>query len=88
MFGALLQYFEGAFKVFEKIGNVTYKLELLDHLRAHHLVFHTIQLNPCNIDEGDPSIVSPSRSLALIANKTEMEVEEILAHWTYYFGIN
>jgi hypothetical protein len=62
MSGALLQWFEGSFKVLEKIGNVTYRLELPDHMRAHHPGFPHSQLKPCRIDEGDPSRVAPSRA--------------------------
>jgi hypothetical protein len=51
--GTLECRFEGMFKVLEKIGNVTYQLELLNyHMRDHHQIFHISQFNPCRIDPG------------------------------------
>jgi hypothetical protein len=80
MTSALLQRFEGSFKVLEKIGNITYRLELPSHMRAHHYVFHVSQLKYRRIDEGDPSMVAPSQAPTLIVDGLELEVEEILAH--------
>lgn len=67
-------------KVLEKIGIVTYRLELLDHMRAHHLVFYISQLKPCRIDEGDLSRDAPSKAIALSAYKLELEVDKIYLH--------
>jgi hypothetical protein len=72
MFGALVQWFEGSFKVFEKIGNVTYILEMQDHMKSHHQVFRIIHSKPCRIDEGDPSIFPPSRATTLIVGRIEL----------------
>lgn len=88
MFGALLQWFDGPLKIFEKIGIVTYRLKLLEHMRAHHSIFHRSLLKPCRIDEGDSSRVASSRGPALIPYKIELEVKEILAHRTSYFEKN
>jgi hypothetical protein len=51
MDGALLWRFQVSLKVLQNIGNVTYRLELSAHMRAHHLVFHINQLKPIRIDK-------------------------------------
>jgi hypothetical protein len=88
MSSALLWQFEGLFKVLEKIGNVTYKLELSYYMRAHHIVFHINWLKPCRIDEGNPSRVASSRALVLIADKSQLEVDKMFAHGIAHFCKN
>ena len=55
------------FKIFEKIGNITYNLKMLEHLSTSHLVFHAIQLIPYKLHEEDLGKVGPSRVLAMIS---------------------
>jgi hypothetical protein len=43
---SLVQRYKGSFKILEKIEEVTYKLELLFHMRSHHPIFHINQLKP------------------------------------------
>jgi hypothetical protein len=45
--GKLSPRFIGPFRVFRQVGEVTYQLELLDHLADVHDVFHVSQLKKC-----------------------------------------
>ena len=47
---------------------------------SHHLVFDISQLKPCRIDEGDPSKVARYKILAMIRDKLELEVDNIIFH--------
>jgi hypothetical protein len=85
---SLLRSFQGPFKVFEKIGKVTYHVELLYHMRVHHPVFHIIQLKPFQTDADDPSRVEPSQAPTMISNKPKSDVEKILAHEIMGVGRN
>jgi hypothetical protein len=45
--GKLSPRFIGPFKIFRRVGEMAYQLELLDHLSDVHNVFHVSQLKKC-----------------------------------------
>jgi hypothetical protein len=45
--GKLSPRFTGPFKIFRRVGEMAYQLELLDHLSDVHNVFHVSQLKKC-----------------------------------------
>jgi hypothetical protein len=45
--GKLSPRFIGSFRVFRRVGEMAYQLELLDNLSDVHNVFHGSQLNKC-----------------------------------------
>jgi hypothetical protein len=45
--GKLSPHFIGPFKVFSRVGEMAYQLELLDNLSDVHNVFHVSQLKMC-----------------------------------------
>ncbi|GKF82309.1 putative reverse transcriptase domain-containing protein [Tanacetum coccineum] len=49
--GKLNPRYVGPFKVLEKVGSVTYKLELLQELSRVHNIFHVSNLKKCYADE-------------------------------------
>ncbi|GKA10406.1 hypothetical protein Tco_0689839 [Tanacetum coccineum] len=49
--GKLNLRFVGPFKVLEKVGSVTYKLELPQELSRVHNMFHVSNLKKCYADE-------------------------------------
>ncbi|GJT16490.1 hypothetical protein Tco_0875196 [Tanacetum coccineum] len=49
--GKLNPMYVGPFKVLEKVGEVAYKLELLEELSKVHNTFHVSNLKKCNADE-------------------------------------
>jgi len=63
---ALMQRLEGPFEIFVKIGEVVYKLKLLDHFKVFHSIVHVSQLKPCRIDENDPSMFRRSPTHVMI----------------------
>lgn len=48
--GKLIPRFMGPFKVFQRIGNQAYKLELSAELKSIHNTFHVIYLRKFTID--------------------------------------
>ncbi|GKF14137.1 putative reverse transcriptase domain-containing protein, partial [Tanacetum coccineum] len=49
--GKLNPRYVGPFKVLEKVGEVAYKLELLEDLSRVHNIFHVSNLKKCHADE-------------------------------------
>ncbi|GKG36186.1 hypothetical protein Tco_0443864, partial [Tanacetum coccineum] len=49
--GKLNPRYVGPFKVLEKVGEVSYKLELLEELSRVHNTFHVSNLKKCYADE-------------------------------------
>ncbi|GJY33013.1 hypothetical protein Tco_0417482 [Tanacetum coccineum] len=49
--GTLNPRYVGPFKVFEKVGSITYKLELSQELSRVHNTFHVSNLKKCHADE-------------------------------------
>nr|GFB31517.1 putative reverse transcriptase domain-containing protein [Tanacetum cinerariifolium] len=49
--GKLNPRYVGPFKVLERIGDVTYKLDLLEELSRVHNTFHVSHLKKCHVDE-------------------------------------
>ncbi|GJR13323.1 hypothetical protein Tco_0795975 [Tanacetum coccineum] len=49
--GKLNPRYVGPFKVLEKVGEVAYKLELLEELSRVHNTFHVSNLKKCHADE-------------------------------------
>ncbi|GKF35936.1 hypothetical protein Tco_0112694 [Tanacetum coccineum] len=49
--GKLNRMYVGPFKVLEKVGEVAYKLELLEELSKVHNTFHVSNLKKCYADE-------------------------------------
>ncbi|GKB50919.1 hypothetical protein Tco_0901672, partial [Tanacetum coccineum] len=49
--GKLNPRYVGPFKVIERVGEVTYKLELLEELSRVHNTFHVSNLKKCHADE-------------------------------------
>jgi hypothetical protein len=45
--GKLSHHFIGPFKIFKRVGEMSYQLELPDHLSDVHDVFHVSQLKKC-----------------------------------------
>jgi hypothetical protein len=45
--GKLSPHFIGPFRIFRRVGEMTYQLKLLDHLSDVHDVFHVSQLKNC-----------------------------------------
>jgi hypothetical protein len=90
MASALVQRFDGLLKVLEKIDEVTYRLELSLHMKTHHLVFHVSQLNLCDVSiDGDKTNQeASSQAPALIANRPELVVDEVLTHEALFFSKN
>ncbi|GJT76003.1 hypothetical protein Tco_1042728 [Tanacetum coccineum] len=49
--GKLISRYVGPFKVLERVGDVSYKLELLEELSRVHNTFHVSNLKKCYADE-------------------------------------
>jgi hypothetical protein len=64
----LVRRYGGPFRVLEKIGNITYILELLFHVRYIHHVFHIRQLKSCRRDSDDPSQVEPYKERPIVVD--------------------
>jgi hypothetical protein len=45
--GKLFPHFIGQFRVFRRVGEMVYQLELLDNLSDVHNVFHVSQIKKC-----------------------------------------
>lgn len=77
---SLTRRYEGPFEILEKRDHGVYKLKLSESLKTIHPVVHVSQLRSCWTDADDPSRVVPSRAPALVMDRLEREVEEVLAH--------
>ena len=62
----------GPYKIFKRVGNVAYELELPQELVAVHPVFHVSMLKKCM---GDPSLIVPTKNVGI---KDILSYEEIL----------
>ncbi|KAK4737797.1 hypothetical protein R3W88_001494 [Solanum pinnatisectum] len=61
----------GPYRIFKRIGNVVYELELPQELAAVHIVFHISMLKKCM---GDPSLIIPTENIGI---KDSLSYEEI-----------
>ena len=67
----------GPFKVVEKVGSLSYKLQLPDYLRRIHPVFHVSQLEPAT-ENPIPNRYQPPPPPIKIDEEVEYEVAEVL----------
>jgi len=74
---ALQPWYEGLFKIIEKLSCVTFRLRMPPHYRAMHPVFHTSKLAQYSEStiHGQKSTAPP---LTLIQGQEEWEVERVL----------
>ena len=75
---SLTPRWEGPFKIKEKIGEVSFRLDLPTRFRAYHPVFHAsklIKYNKSSIPGQQPLPAEPE-----IIEEPEYEVENILDH--------
>ena len=90
----LTRRYEGPYKVLEKVGTRSYKIELPSDLKIHP-VFHVSLLKTYNRDEEDPSRSKSHRAPVANMVSYDKEVDEILAdrtvrkrglpNWTEYY---
>ncbi|WMV55500.1 hypothetical protein MTR67_048885 [Solanum verrucosum] len=69
--GKLSPRYIGPYKIFKRIGNVAYELELPEELAAVHPVFHISMLKKCM---GDPLLIIPTEDICI---KDSLSYEEI-----------
>ena len=67
----------GPFKVIERSGSVSYKLQLPDYLRRIHPVFHVSQLEPVQLNSIPNRVQTPPPPIE-VDGEEEYEVEDIL----------
>lgn len=75
----LLRRYEGPFLIEKRIGKVTYRVNLPDHIESH-LVFHVSMLKPFHKNEGKPSRGVCQRAPAAIGRSYANQVKEIVSH--------
>ena len=75
---SLTRRYDGPFCIKKRIGEVSYELELLDHMHSRHPVFHISQLKRGKLDVDDPDQAAPPRGPAMIIDKPDLVVEKIL----------
>ncbi|WMV45403.1 hypothetical protein MTR67_038788 [Solanum verrucosum] len=68
--GKLSPRYIGPYRIFKRIGNVGYELELPTELAAVHPVFHLSMLKKCM---GDPSLIIPTENIGM---KDHLSYEE------------
>ncbi|WMV42221.1 hypothetical protein MTR67_035606 [Solanum verrucosum] len=69
--GKLSPRYIGPYRISKRMDNVAYELELLQELKAVHLVFHISMLKKCI---GDPSLIIPAEYIDI---KDNLSYEEI-----------
>ena len=74
----LVRKYEGPFQVIERIGKVSYRLQLPPKLKIHP-VFHVSLLKPFHEDPEEPSRGVSKRAPTAVVTSFDKEVEEILA---------
>ncbi|WMV46965.1 hypothetical protein MTR67_040350 [Solanum verrucosum] len=69
--GNLILRYIRPYRIYKRIGNVTYELELPQELAAVHPIFHVSMLKKCM---GDPSLIIPTENIRI---KDSLFYEEI-----------
>ena len=77
----LVRKYEGSFKVLKKVGNVAYRLKLLDAYKIPS-TFHMSFLKPFHEDEMNVGRRQAKRAPAVVRTQFDKEVEKILDHQT------
>lgn len=78
MHKGLIRRYKGPFEVVDKVGKVSYKLQLPPSMKIHP-VFHVSMLKPYHGDEGDPIRNDSTRAPPLMTTSYDREVDEVLA---------
>jgi len=73
----LTEKYLGPFEVTDKPGSHSYRVNLPDHLRTIHPVFHISQLEPAPLSQ-IPNYTNPPPSPIELDNNLEFEVAEVL----------
>ena len=68
--GKLIPRFIGSYKIYKRVGNQVYELELPQELAAVHVVFHISMLMKFL---GDPSLIVPTK---IVGIKDNLSYEE------------
>ncbi|XP_031251038.1 subtilisin-like protease SBT1.2 [Pistacia vera] len=74
----LVRKYEGPFQVIQRIGKVSYRLQLPPKLKIHP-VFHVSLLKPFHEDPEEPSRGVSKRAPTAVVTSFDKEIEEILA---------
>ena len=95
--GKLIPRYIGPYKILERIGNVAYKLELPEEMRAIHDVFHVSQLRRWVHDEGtilkspenvqiDPRMIYEKKPVGIVAKEIKKlrnkEIRLVKMQWS------
>jgi len=73
----LAKKYLGPFKVTDRPGSYSYRVNLPDHLRAIHLVFHISQLEPAPLNQ-IPNCTNPPPPPIELDSDLKFEVAEVL----------
>ena len=78
MHKGLVGKYEGPFPILGRVGKVSYKVELPQGLKIHH-VFHVSNLKPYHEDKKDPGRKISMRAPTAVVTSYEKEVDYIMA---------
>lgn len=62
----------------KRVGEVSYELELPNHMYSKRLVFHIIKLKRCRLDAHYRERTTPSRGSTMIINRPHLILDKIL----------
>ncbi|KAH9688170.1 Endonuclease [Citrus sinensis] len=77
----LVRRYEGPFRVVQRVGNVSYQLQLPPRLKIHP-VFHVSLLKPYHEDMGEPSRGESKRAPTTVVTAFDKDVDYIIADRT------